>query len=370
MKLKNLFFNLFAALLIGMVVLATYNNPFAAVVTSAAIFGAGLLLTSFGVNYALMGLQRQVWSDHIEKEIFKDNTFLSKVKKVSADNILGGRVVHIQQSGGSGNVVKNRKNIPAQTRKREDSDIIYLLNDYTTDPVGIPFTEEKELSPEYRNSVLGEDRDKLVQTVADDALYNFVSSPVYDAYGATVIGSGQILSTSGADGVNNNMLGDANRKKATRTDLQRMRTMYKNQNRWYEGKMHCLLTPQMEEEMFPADDVVTATYMQTVSEKERREGVVYKCQGWNIMTRSSVLAAADDGSIKVPGEAILSTDDATSIFWYEEAMEFAMGSIQPFFKYKDPNHYSDVFSFLVYSGGRARRSDYKGIGLLKQAKTA
>lgn len=374
-NLANLVYNLITALLIG-----AFLQPLTGLDSVATASGIFLL----GVTYSLYtksgranlkglffsGIQQEIWTDHIESEIFKDNTFLKFCKKVGAESILGGRVVHIQQSGGKGNVVKNRKNLPAKSRIRQDNDVIYLLDDYTTDPVVIPFTSEKELSPEYRNSVLGEDRDALIEETAENGILSWLSSDAYSSYGVTTLPAANILSSTGADGANNNPLGNANRKLTTINDLQRMRKYFKSIDRWFEGKMYALLDPQQEIEMFPADSLTTATYMQNVSEEERRNGIMYKAQGWNIMSRSSVVNLDNAGALKVPGEALVATDDAASMFWYKDAVEYTVGGIEAFFKFKDPNNYGDVFSFLVYSGGRARRADYKGVGLLKQAKTA
>ncbi|MEM9338724.1 MAG: hypothetical protein AAGA66_08360 [Bacteroidota bacterium] len=377
LNITNILYNLIIAFFIGMLLV-----PFAGL--DSYYISIGILL--MGVAYSLftphgreslrglafMGLQREIWQDHIQGEIFKNNKFLKHSKKVSAESILGGRVVHIEQSGGSGNVVKNRRNLPAKTRRRQDNDVIYLLNDYTTDPVVIPFTDEKELSPEYRNSVLGEDKDKLIQSTAEDGILAWLSSDNYSSYGATMIPSSNILSSSGEvpEGLDNNPTKTSKRKKTTIDDAQRMRSYFLEIDRWFENKMYALLTPQQEMEMFPANSVITATYMQTVTEEERRKGVMYKAQGWNFMTRSSVVNMSEGGELKVPGEVLANSDDFTSLFWYEEAVEHCVGSIEPFFTGRDASNYGDVFSFMIYSGGRACRKDYKGVALLKQGKPA
>lgn len=375
----NVLYNIAMALFIGIAVqIATEGVvDFRAATCGVLLLGVVYNIYTFVGRKRLKGLlfeglQKEIWTDHIEEEIRKDNTFMKFSKKVPEQSLLGGRVVHIQQSGGSGNVIKNRQTLPAKTRKRNDSDLVYLLNDFTTDPVVIPFTEEKELSAEYRNSVLGEDRDNLVENVAENLIVDWLQSDAYSSYAASKLTdqNGAVLESTGADGEQNNHSGDAARKLSTINDLQRMRKAFKDDDRWFENKMYALLTPQQEIEMFPADNLITATYMQNVTEEERRSGIMYKAQGWKLMSRSSVAHLAADGTLKLPGEALVATDDMASMFWYEGAVEHTVGAIEPFFKHRDPNNYGDVFSFLIYSGGRARRADYKGIKLLKQAKTA
>ena len=384
MKFLNLIYNLFIALIIGAVMQSVFGVDPKAVVLGFILLGVAYSLFTRSGRYRVRGaafdtLVKEIWTDDIEEAILPDDSFLNKMVRTPAENILLDskgmpRVVHIQQSGGAGEVVKNRQNVPAPTRKREDSDVIFLLNDYSTQPVLISYSEEKELNPKYRDSVLGEDKDAMANAVAENALLGIVTSPAYGAnYSATsIVGStgGIIILTDGADGSNNDPTGTANRKKSARGDLQKMRTAFIKKNRWTEGKMHALVEAEMLSEMFPAGDLTTATYLNQVTEEERRAGILFKAEGWNLMTRSSVINAATAGSIKAVGSVPINTDDKCSLFWNENSAEFSFGGVVPFFKYKDPNNYGDVFSFMTFSGGRAKRAGYEGIGLLKQAKTA
>ncbi|WP_255584618.1 hypothetical protein [Zunongwangia sp. SCSIO 43204] len=368
-KPLHLILNAFIVFLIATAFFAPTLELAAASFAIGAITGTALKFIPENKKLAFMAIQVQIWENHIEQEIFKDNTFL-RMSHNADDNVINSRAVHIPQSGGSGNVVKNRTNLPASVRKRNDTDVIYLLDEYTTDPVFIPNADTKELSYDKRNSALGEDRDKIVETVAEETIYNWLHSPVFESYGATSLPAGNVLQTTGAEVIATAPGATGNRKAASIADLQRMQTYFRQNKRWFEGQMYCLLSPADLATMFPADSVLTATYMQNVTEKERREGVILKAQGWNIMTRNSVAYVADDGTIKAPGAVGAATDDEASMFWYKDAVEFAMGGVEAFENLRDPQYYGDIYSFLVRSGGRARRAGYEGIALLKQAKTA
>lgn len=370
MKLKP--FKLLLNAFIVFIIAALFFGPSVSLAAESLATGfvTGTVMSYFPhSNFAMMGLQVQIWENHIEQEIFKDNTFLRKSHNAD-EYVVNSKAVHIPQSGGSGNVVKNRTTVPANVRKRNDSDVIYLLDEFTTDPIYIPNADTKELSYDKRNSALGEDRDKLIQTIAEETIYNWLNSPVFESYGATALPAANVLTTTGAAIAATAPGATGNRKAATITDLQTMRTFFMRANRWFENKMYCLLDPGDLATMFPADSAVTATYMQNVTEQERREGVILKCQGWKIMTRSSVVTVANDGTIKAPGAVSAIDDDAASLFWYEDAVEFAFGGVEAFEKLGDPQFYGDVYSFLARSGARARRSGYEGIALLKQAKSA
>ena len=364
----NLLYNALIIFVVAAVFFGATPMVACASVAAGAITGTAMSFVPKGL--AFMAIQKEIWLNHIEEEIFKDNTFLKDSFKAN-DFVVGGRAVHVPQSGGSGNVVKNRATLPATVRKRNDTDVIYLLDEYTSDPVLIPNIDTMELSYDKRSSVLGEDQDKLKQTVAEETIYNWLNSPAYTGYGATSLPSTQVLETTGAnDGVPAASGATGTRKRATIKDLQRMATKFRTENRWFEGQMTALLTPQDLEDMFPADSTTTATYMQSVTEQERRNGIMYKAQGWNIKSRSSVTRLNDAGTILTPEAVGSATDDAASLFWYKNAVEFAMGDIVFFDDLGNPVYYGDVYSFLVRAGGRARRADYKGLALLKQAKTA
>lgn len=316
-----------------------------------------------------MAIQREIWQNHIEEELFKDNEFLRHSFKADA-NVIGNRAVHIPQSGGSGTVVKNRATLPATIRKRTDTDVIYLLDEFTTDPVTIPNADTHELSYDKRSSVLGEDMDKLKDATADETIYRWLVSPIWNSYGATALPSASVLETTGAATPATAPSATGDRKKATLSDVQRVKTFLKKQKRWFNGQMYGLLTPQDEADLFPAGDIVTTTAMASVSESERREGVMYKVQGFNLMTRTSVVRLDENGVIKVPEAVGAATDDEASLFWYKNSVEFALGNVEAFETIGDPTMYGDVYSFLVRHGARARRVGYEGICLLKQAKTA
>ena len=363
-NLKNYLFNFVVVLFVAAFLMPL--TPAVAAGSGAIAFVSGTLLSAVPALPALyVGIQVEILQNHIEEELFKDNAFLRY--SFNADQIvINSKAVHIPQSGGSGTVEKNRSTLPATIRKRTDTDVIYLLDEFTTDPVVIPDADTHELSYDKRNSVLGEDRDKLVEAVADETIYNWLNSPVWNAYGASSLPAANMIATTGGSTPATAPAATGNRKKATLTDLQKVKTFLKNQKRWHEGKMYGMLTPNMEAELFSADSVITATYMQSVSEAERREGIMYKVQGFKLMTRSSVTRVQIDGTI-IPVDAVGTiTDDEASLFWYKDAVEFAFGGVKAFEQLKDPTMYGDVYSFLARTGSRARRKDYDGIALLRQ----
>ena len=378
-SLFNLLFNVLVAFLIGGTVAFVTGMGAWEISTGIILIGATYnLFAKPERGVACMSLQREVWGDHIQENLYEDEKFLnhfSKPEDGSTVNDSRGmpRIVHISQLGAKGNVVKNRQSVPAQVSKQALTDIVYLLNSFSTDPKLIKWSEEKQLSPQYRNAVMGDDRSNLSSEIAEDMLYSVVTSPsiVAPAYSSSsIVGStaGVQLLTTGADGTANDPTGTAVRKILTRSDFQRMRSAFVTKKAWSEGRMYALVDADSLVEAFPANDIITATYAQNLTEEERREGVIMKVSGWKIIERGSVLTAATGGAIKVPGEALVNTDDKVSVFWNETKAEHQISGTEFFMEEKKPEYYGDIYSMETFAGGRAVREDYAGIGILKQAK--
>lgn len=314
-----------------------------------------------------MALEVEVWHETIQEKLLQDNSFLTQVADVSEDNIINGTIVHLPQAGEPSSVVKNRSVYPAPIKRRTDGEILYLIDEYTTDPVHITNAETKELSYGKRRSVLDQDVANLSEEVAEGMLTNFILSPVGDN---KTLPTTSILETSGA-AVPSGLAGSSgNRKAYSINDLQTLKNFFIKQRAWSNNNMNVLLTADAATQMFPADSAVTATYMASVTEEERRQGMMYKAQGFNIFVRSSVYILAEDKTFKAFGSVVAATDSEGIFAWNKNMLEKAIGTTQAFEDLGNPAYYGDIYSFLVRMGGRARRKNFEGVVVMKQASAA
>lgn len=310
-----------------------------------------------------MGLQVEIWAKTIQEKLREDNAFLQHISDVSDDAIINGTIVHLPQAGEPSKVVKNRTDLPAAVKQRIDSQVLYKIDEYTTDPVHIKNADTKELSYDKRRSVLDQDIAGLSDEVAEGMLTNIIVSP-QDSQKLPVT---SILSTEGAEVLPGLDGATGKRKAYSITDLQKMRKFFKKQKSWSEGNMIALLTSDAITQMFPADSQITATYMASVTEEERRSGVILKAQGFKILERGSVYHLGADNTYKAFGAVAEATDTEASLFFNKNMVEKAIGTTEAFEKLGDPQWYGDIYSFLVRVGGRAKRKNYEGVALLKQA---
>ena len=314
-----------------------------------------------------MPLEREIWEGTVQEKLLEDNSWLQAVSDVEDSSIVNGKIVHIPQAGAPSKVEKNRQTLPAQVKQRKDAEVLYVIDEYTTDPIHISNADTKELSYDKRRSILDQDVENLSEEVAEGMLTNLVVSPIGDN---RELPKDHILFTTG-DLVDASADGATGKRKAeTLNDLQTMRVFFKRKKAWTENQMFCLLSAAAEARLFPANSMLTATYMAAVTEEERRSGVMYKVQGWKIYSRSSVYTLSPDKIFKAFGGIGEATDCEGSVFWNKTKVEKAFGTMETFDRERDPQYYGDIYSFLVRMGGRAKRADYAGVGVLMQAPAA
>ncbi len=311
-----------------------------------------------------MPLQVEIWDSAIQEKLREDNSWLEAISDVQDSNIVNGSIVHIPQAGAPSAVVKNRTTLPAEVKQRQDGQVLYTIDEYTTDPVHIKHSETVELSYDKTRSVLDQDVANLSDEVAQGMLTNIVVSPVGDN---AALPKSNILLTSGDAVAATADAATGQRKAFDLADLQRMRNFLKKQKAWTEGQMYCLLTAEMEAQLFPANSMLTATYMAAVTEEERRSGVMYKVQGFKFYSRGSVYTLTPTKDFKAFGAVGTATDCEGSLFWNKNMVEKAKGTTEAFERLKDPQWYGDIYSFLVRMGGRAKRKNYEGVAVLMQS---
>ena len=119
-----------------------------------------------------MAIQKEIWQRTIIEGLFADNTFAGKAVNDDA-YVNQGKTVHIPNAGSPSKVVINRTTIPASASERTDADVDYSLDELTTDPVHIPHADTVELSYDKRNSVISQDRQKLIEEASQNLLYKW-----------------------------------------------------------------------------------------------------------------------------------------------------------------------------------------------------
>ena len=301
-----------------------------------------------------MGVRKEIWQNTIVEGLFADNSFMSKATNDDV-YVNEGKKVHIPNAGSPSTVVVNRDTIPAAVSKRTDTDVEYELDELTTDPVVIPHADTVELSYDKRNSVISQDREKLIQVAAQNMLYKW--NP----------GSARSVKTSGTAVAAHTTDATGNRKAFTKADVLALMAKFDQEDIPQEGR-YLLLDAVMYTELL---DSLTATdqigFFQAADVKK---GVIGNLFGFNVMKRSQVLRFKTDGSLSKFDEKGVATDNAAALAWHEGSVSRALGDVKMFDSVDNPAYYGDIYSFLVRCGGAIRRSNKAGVWLVIQAPAA
>jgi hypothetical protein len=312
-------------------------------------------------NVAHLGIPVEVWVNYIQEKLFKVNPFLQHCTSHD-DKVLGGKIVHLPQAGGPSAVVKNRNVFPAVAIRRTDTDISYILDVYTTDPVHIELSDTQEISYDKIDSVVGQDVQELIEVVADDILIKWLGNSLPQA---------NILLTDGAATSDYTLPGASGaRKLFTEEDLRRGMRAIRNQNK--RGKVYFQPTVDMHDQLVKS--LSQTQYADFSRAYDEKTGVIGTLHGATILEPRAGVAIMDGGAGTLAplalGAALSADSNDTSILFTEDAVARAMGDAYIFDDNGNPLYYGDVFSTLLRMGGRRTRNDNKGILAITQAPTA
>ncbi|RIV21389.1 hypothetical protein DYU11_18460 [Fibrisoma montanum] len=294
-----------------------------------------------------MALEKEIWQQDIVKGLYKENEFLNYATNED-QYVLAGKVVHIPQAGTASGVVKNRTTLPATVNKRSDTEVTYVLDEYTSNPTLIPNLDTIQLSYDKRASVMEENMNYLREAVAEWMLR--VWAPSVAAQYIRTTGTATLGKAPGATG---------DRKGFRKEDLKRARTILNNQNVPKQGRV-ALIPGDMMEYLLDDEDLKKRD---SSLELDMKAGVVSRLYGFDLMERPTTVSytAATTPVPKDPDAATAATDNASVMCWHPSAVARAMGTIDMFENIGDPTYFGDIYSFLVMMGGRQRRADGKGI---------
>lgn len=344
-----LLFNVFVG---GAIATATGFNPVAVIGV-----GTGLSFVLPSVPGALpMAVQKEIWMNSIVEGLFADNSFLSKA--FNADEFVKqGKTVHIPNAGSPSGVRKNRSTFPATIKHRNDVDLEFDLNEFTTDPIRLPNADKYELSYNKRESVLGQDKRKLLQDVAEDIIYQW--SPA----------SGYTIRTTGEATAPYLPNQTGNRKKFIIDDVEALMGAFNDDDVPQEDR-YLLIDSHFHRQLINSMSDADARAFHALA--DLKNGIIGKLFSFNIMMRSKVArystALSPKAWIGDDGATInsLATDHAAALAWHYDSVCRALGETEMFDDEGNPTMYADVYSFLVRAGGRPMRTDVKGLRAVVQ----
>lgn len=312
-------------------------------------------------------IPQEFWASYIVEKLRRTNPHIMLCFDESK-YVKGGSVVYIPQAGAKPEVVKNRAFGAATAVQRGDSAIMYGLDVFTTTPTAITHAEANEISYEKTDSVLGDHTDTLAEQIGDELVYNWIKGVKPAVGGGTTVeylpSSRQIPTSGAATAVNAEDGQTGTRKAMTYKEMQKMQAKFNKDNVPKQNR-YAMLESYMQQEFLDSLSGNQMAAFQASADLEN--GIVGKFAGFSILERSSVLALTSGGVFRLPGEALAATDNLASVFWQKDSVTKALGDTNLFQDMGNPLYYGDIHSGLVKLGGRCRREDWKGVGLVVQS---
>lgn len=356
MKALKIIFSIITALLFNSVVSVVLAPAVGLPVGGIFVALTGLSLIPMPQGVLSMAIQKEIWINDIVANLFKANPHLAYA--VNADQfVLQGKVVHIPNAGTKPGVQKNRTELPANVVRRDDIDITFPLDEFTSDPMLIPNADKYELSYDKRMSVIGEQASALAEIIGD----------WFFRYWAAV-GAANIERTTGEATAAH--YGTGNRKLITLADVKRMQKLFNKYNIPQEGRYAALDADMMDQF---TENLNVSQYRDFSAAYDAKNGVLGKLYSFTFLDpRSTVLRYSNAATpvVKDPGAAAADTDNAAGLFWHKDSVIRALGNNELFEDIGNPTYYGDIYSALVRAGGRVRRNDSKGVIALVQAASA
>ena len=306
------------------------------------------------INAHVSGIQKEIWVNYIIERLWKDNQFL-KYAWNDDDKVLAGKVVHIPNPGARPSTSINRSSFPATAVRRTDTDIVYSLDEYTTDPTHIENAEMVETSYDKINSVIGDHIGYLTEDVADNLLLRWldesvtVPTKIYTSGAAVAVGQDDFTGGVPLTGTRNAMLANDIKKIKLAMDLQKV----PKTNRF--GLIEANMMDQL------LGDLSQTQYRDFSASVDAKMGIVGKLYGITLFDRSSTVVYNTAHALKAFGATGVATDCYASIFWQQDCVTRALGEVKMFSNVDRPEYYGDIYSALLRMGGRRRRADDNGV---------
>lgn len=348
-RFLNILTTLLFSVIIGGAITATTGIAFGA--ATGGVLASSFIPKNITPGSLAMAVNKEIWVDYIIGNLFKNNEFLNYAIDES-QYVLKGSVIHIPQAGAPSGVKRNRKKLPASVTLRSDSDITYVLDEFTTDPRLIRNADEAELSYDKLNSCMSEDMMYLRQVVAEWMLYKWRPEKHF----VPTTGDAVAAHISGATG---------NRAAMTLADLVAAKELMDDQDIPQEGRI-CLLDNKMYNQL--AADLKVNDNRDYSIVLDPKTGKISQLESFNLLKRSSgLISSAADGAVISPDDSKETTACGVASCWQTASVAKALGETKMFDEKDSVTYYGDLYSFLQRMGGRKRRADEKGVIGIRQA---
>lgn len=298
--------------------------------------------------------------------LFPDNSFLARAK--NDDAFVNYNTVELPNSGTIPNVAVNRQSFPALTTQRTDVATSYLLEELSTDPTLLQYSEELLVAYPKRSSILELHANAINDKAAIRALYKWIAG----ISGAASVTAGLLIKTTGAPRAAGAPGATGNRNAITKADFLNVKKLFDSQN-IPQANRCAILSPAMYADLLGISDF---TFAYAYGSPILPSGALGSIVGFNVylrgletggvVTYSGTPVYDNNFNLKAEGATPASTDNQSAIFWHPDFVRRAKGAVKLYVNVDRADYYGSLFSAIVRFGALAARSDIKGVAVVTE----
>jgi len=300
-----------------------------------------------GVHYS--GIEPEIWSEQLASTLFPANEIFMKSRDFGIYAEKGAKTINIPQAGTDPAVVKNRTSLPATAVKRTDTINQLSVDEYTTTPTLLQWTEELQASYAKRIDLLSAHNSQLITRMADEAAVAWAASLAANQVRTT--GTARAALSPSATGT---------RSAVTRADIVEVHRLTGRMDIPDQGKI-MLVPADLLADILKIDEFIHADKIG--SSAGLTEGAIGRIFGFDVMTRSRNAVYDNTGTpvVKAVGAAGAATDNESILFFHPLYTARGVTDVKVFINEEDAANYGNILSALVLGGFKKFRTDGKGI---------
>ena len=293
-------------------------------------------------------LLKRLFLSEITEALRADNSFMQFAK--NDDAFVNNNSVELPHAGSDPTIVIDRSSFPGTISQRTDAATQYVLEELSSNPTHLQFSEELIVAYNKRVSIMEQHINALKEKKGDRCSYYWASG-VDAAHRRLTTGTATRASDAPGSTV-------TTVKVLTKADILAAKLILDKENVPTSGR-YLLLPPGMINDILLLDEF---TRMDAYGKSNIPDGWVGMIFGFNVLTRTYITShATSTYTIKDPEAATATTDLAGGIAFHRDFVRRANGEIKVFLDIDDPAYYGSIFSAAVRFGALAARNDKAGI---------
>lgn len=301
-------------------------------------------------------LVTRVFTSDITEALRADNSFLAYTKR--DDMYVNNNSVELPHAGTDPELVADRSSFPASAVQRTDAATNYVLEEFSTTPTHLQFSEGLIVNYDKRKSIWDGHVKTQLNYMGDRALFRWAESVVNTE--ATNI------ATTGTDTRNSTAPASTTVvKKLIKEDILAGKLQLDLANVPAAGR-YLIIEPSMLGDILVLDEF---TRMDAYGKSNIPDGWVGRIFGFDVIMRSRVVVVDTSGDPKDNATAGATTDTSAALMYHPEFVRTAIGSIKVFTDIGRAEWYGDLVSTAVRFGSIKARNDFAGIVVIREVSS-